>query len=158
MYQAKEERTGVELYRPERDIHTPDRLDLLGSLRRAIENDELEHALPAEGVVPDRRGRSGSRRWCAGTTRTRGLIFPDEFLDLVEQSGLMRQLTHFVARRSRWPRRRSWWRAGIEVPVAVNVSVRDLPDASFADVVAEPAARPTTCRPGRSSWRSPSTC
>ena len=26
MYQAKEDRTGVELYRPERDIHTPDRL------------------------------------------------------------------------------------------------------------------------------------
>ena len=69
MYQAKDDHTGVELYRPERDIHTPDRLDLLGSMRRAIENDELSHALPADRVVPARGSRSASRRWCAGTTR-----------------------------------------------------------------------------------------
>ncbi len=60
MYQAKEERTGVELYRPERDIHTPDRLDLLGSVRRAIENGELEmHFQPT--VVVARRA-AGRRR------------------------------------------------------------------------------------------------
>ena len=70
MYQAKEERTGVELYRPERDIHTPDRLGLLGSLRRAIENGELELHYQPKVVGPRRAGRSASRRWCAGTTRS----------------------------------------------------------------------------------------
>ena len=42
MYQAKEDRTGVELYRPEQDVHTTDRLDLMGSVRRAIEQHELQ--------------------------------------------------------------------------------------------------------------------
>ena len=134
MYQAKEERTGVELYRQERDIHTPDRLDLLGSVRRAIENDELEmHFQPAVSVPAGRPvGVEALVRW---NHPERGLIFPDVFLDLVEQSGLMRQLTHLVLAKS-LARAAQWWHAGIEVPVAVNVSVRDLSDAKFADVVA----------------------
>jgi diguanylate cyclase (GGDEF)-like protein len=138
MYQAKEERTGVELYRQERDMHTPDRLDLLGSVRRAIENDELEmHFQPAVSVPAGMlAGRPVSIealvRW---NHPERGLIFPDVFLDLVEQSGLMRQLTHLVLAKS-LARAAQWWHAGIEVPVAVNVSVRDLSDAKFADVVA----------------------
>jgi diguanylate cyclase (GGDEF)-like protein len=134
MYQAKEERTGVELYRQERDIHTPDRLDLLGSVRRAIENDELVmHFQPAVSV-PDGRpvGVEALVRW---NHPERGLIYPDAFLDLVEQSGLMRQLTHDVLAKS-LARAAQWWHSGIEVPVAVNVSVRDLSDARFADVVA----------------------
>ncbi len=134
MYQAKEERTGVELYRQERDIHTPDRLDLLGSVRRAIENDELEmHFQPAVSVPAGRPvGVEALVRW---NHPERGLIFPDAFLDLVEQSGLMRQLTHLVLAKS-LAQAAHWWHAGIAVPVAVNVSVRDLSDAKFADVVA----------------------
>ena len=134
MYQAKEERTGVELYRQERDIHTPDRLDLLGSVRRAIENDELEmHFQPAVSVPAGLPvGVEALVRW---NHPERGLIYPDVFLDLVEQSGLMRQLTHLVLAKS-LAQAAHWWHAGIAVPVAVNVSVRDLSDAKFADVVA----------------------
>jgi EAL domain-containing protein (putative c-di-GMP-specific phosphodiesterase class I) len=134
MYQAKEERTGVEVYRPERDIHTPDRLGLLGSLRRAIENDELVMhfqptvSFPAGSPV----GVEALVRW---DHPERGLIYPDAFLDLVEQSGMMRQLTHEVLAKSLAQAAR-WWHAGVELPVAVNVSVRDLSDTGFADVVA----------------------
>jgi EAL domain-containing protein (putative c-di-GMP-specific phosphodiesterase class I) len=134
MYQAKEERTGVEVYRPERDIHTPDRLGLLGSLRRAIENDELVMhfqptvSFPAGSPV----GVEALVRW---DHPERGLIYPDAFLDLVEQSGMMRQLTHVVLAKS-LAQAALWWHAGVELPVAVNVSVRDLSDTGFADVVA----------------------
>jgi predicted signal transduction protein with EAL and GGDEF domain len=134
MYQAKEERTGVEVYRPERDIHTPDRLGLLGSLRRSIENDELVMhfqptvSFPAGSPV----GVEALVRW---DHPERGLIYPDAFLDLVEQSGMMRQLTHVVLAKS-LAQAALWWHAGVELPVAVNVSVRDLSDTGFADVVA----------------------
>ena len=47
---------------------------------------------------------SASRRWCAGGTRTRGLIFPDEFVPLAEQLR-----THAPAHRAR---RRHRARAG----------------------------------------------
>jgi diguanylate cyclase (GGDEF)-like protein len=135
MYQAKEDRTGVELYRPERDIHTPDRLDLLGSVRRAVENGELEmYYQPTVSFETGRPvGMEALIRW---NHPVRGLVYPDAFLDLVEQSGMMRALTHLALAGS-LAQAAVWWRSGIELPVAVNVSVRDLSDTSFADVVAD---------------------
>ena len=135
MYQAKEEHSGVELYRPEKDIHTPDRLDLLGSVRRAIENDELVMHYQPTVSLPHAEpvGVEALVRW---NHPGRGLIFPDAFLDLVEQSGMMRQLTHIVLAQS-LSRAAEWWREGIELPVSVNVSVRDLSDQGFADFVAD---------------------
>ena len=41
MYQSKEAHSGVGIYSPERDVYSPDRLKLLGELRRAIEQGEL---------------------------------------------------------------------------------------------------------------------
>jgi diguanylate cyclase (GGDEF)-like protein len=135
MYQAKEDRTGVELYRPERDIHTPDRLDLLGSLRRAIENGELVMHFQPTVSFPSGRpvGVEALVRW---QHPERGLVFPDAFLDLVEQSGMMRHLTHLALAKS-LAQAAGWWRSGLELTVAVNVSVRDLTDTSFAEVVAD---------------------
>jgi len=135
MYQAKEERTGIELYRPECDIHTPDRLDLLGSVRRAIENGELEMHFQPSVSFPHGRpvGVEALVRW---KHPGRGLLYPDAFLDLVEQAGMMRQLTHIALAKS-LAQAAQWWSAGIELPVAVNVSVRDLSDTGFGDVVAD---------------------
>jgi diguanylate cyclase len=135
MYQAKEDRTGVEIYRPERDIHTPDRLDLLSSLRRAIENGELVMHFQPTVAIPDGRpvGVEALVRW---DHPERGLVFPDAFLDLVEQSGMMRHLTHIALAKS-LAQVAQWWRSGIELTVSVNVSVRDLTDTSFATVVAD---------------------
>src|SRR5204863_371781 len=42
MYQAKRDRTGVEVYESKRDSNTPDRLGLLGDLRRALDAGEVE--------------------------------------------------------------------------------------------------------------------
>src|SRR5439155_15056183 len=41
MYQSKEAHSGAGIYSPERDVYSPDRLKLLGELRRAIEQGEL---------------------------------------------------------------------------------------------------------------------
>lgn len=42
MYQAKRDRTGVEVYESKRDSNTPDRLGLLGDLRRALDAGDVE--------------------------------------------------------------------------------------------------------------------
>ena len=133
MYQAKEDRSGVELYHPDRDVHTTDRLDLMGSVRRAIEQHELQMyfqpcvALPGGEPV----GVEALVRWIHPE---RGMVMPDEFLALVEQTGLMRQLTQEVLTGS-LSRAAEWWSRGLELPVAVNVSVRDLTDVGFVEVV-----------------------
>jgi diguanylate cyclase (GGDEF)-like protein len=134
MYQAKEARTGVELYRQDRDVHTLDRLDLLGSLRAGIELGQLEMHFQPKVSFPDGavNGVEALVRW---QHPERGLLMPDAFLDLVEQSGLMRQLTERVLAQS-LRRAATWWHAGLELPVSVNVSVRDLTDVAFVEALA----------------------
>jgi diguanylate cyclase (GGDEF)-like protein len=131
MYQAKEDCTGVELYSAERDVHTLDRLGLMGSLRAGIERGQLEMhyqpkvSFPAGDVI----GVEALVRW---RHPVRGLLLPEIFLDLAAQSGMMRQLTEEVLAQS-LRRAASWWHQGLELPVSVNVSVRDLTDIAFVE-------------------------
>jgi diguanylate cyclase (GGDEF)-like protein len=135
MYQAKEARSGVELYHPERDIHTPERLDLLGALRQAIDGGDLEMHFQPTVSIPSGKpvGMEALVRW---THPERGLLFPDTFLPLVEQVGMMRQFTQVVLAKS-LAHAATCWQQGIELTVSVNVSVRDLTDARFVEAVAE---------------------
>jgi EAL domain-containing protein (putative c-di-GMP-specific phosphodiesterase class I) len=65
----------------------------------------------------------------------RGMLRPDEFVPLAEQTGLMCPLTHEILEISLAQCRR-WWDNGIDVTVAVNLSVSDLLDQAFPDLVA----------------------
>jgi len=60
---------------------------------------------------------------------------PDEFIPLAEQSGLMPRLTAAVLE-SALGQCAAWGREGLRVPVAVNVSLRDVLDPAFAVGVA----------------------
>ena len=133
MYQAKESRTGVELYRPDRDVNSLHRLGLLGDLRRGIETGQLEMHYQPKVAFPsgDAVGVEALVRW---RHPARGLLTPDGFLDLAEQSGLMRQLTEVVLEQS-LSQAAAWWRQGLELQVSVNVSVRDLADVAFVDAL-----------------------
>jgi diguanylate cyclase (GGDEF)-like protein len=126
MYLAKEERTGVEVYVADRDHNSASRLALLGGLRTALEGGELElHYQPkvamGEGAVV---GVEALVRW---RHPTRGMVMPDEFIPLAEHSGLMGPLTAFVIDTA-LSQAATWRRAGLEIQIAVNVSMRDLHD------------------------------
>jgi diguanylate cyclase (GGDEF)-like protein len=133
MYLAKEERTGVELYRADRDRNSASRLALLGGLRVALETDQLEvHYQPkvsfgAGGVI----GVEALVRWRHPTL---GWVMPDEFVPIAEHSGLMVNLTAYVVDRS-LAQVALWREAGLAIPVAVNVSMRDLHGPELTAVV-----------------------
>jgi diguanylate cyclase (GGDEF)-like protein len=130
MYVAKSERTTIETYAAERDTNTPSRLGLLGALRRAIDGDELELHYQPKVMVGDgsAAGVEALVRW---RHPTRGLVLPDDFIPLAEQSGLMQRLTDFVLETA-LAQAAEWCRDGMTMPIAVNVSMRDLHDAEFA--------------------------
>jgi EAL domain-containing protein (putative c-di-GMP-specific phosphodiesterase class I) len=71
---------------------------------------------------------------------TRGLLYPDAFVDLAESAGLMAQLTRTVIDMAlaQW---REWADRGRQVSVAVNVSPSNLVDERFPGEVAEFLAR-----------------
>jgi diguanylate cyclase len=138
MYEAKRDRTGVEVYEATRDGNTPDRLGLLADLRRALDAGEVElHYQPKVGFDGVVSGLEALVRW---VHPERGRVPPDEFIAIAETSGLMPRLTEYVLETALAQVAR-WRSDGLTVPVAVNVSPRDVHAPGFAGTVAGRLAR-----------------
>ncbi|WNI18222.1 putative bifunctional diguanylate cyclase/phosphodiesterase [Actinacidiphila sp. ITFR-21] len=138
MYQAKRDRSGVEVYDAARDANTPDRLGLLGDLRRALDTGQVElHYQPKVRFDGQVAGLEALVRW---EHPERGRVNPEEFIGIAETSGLMPQLTEYVLETA-LAQIATWRRMGLEVPVAVNVSPRDVRSPGFAGAVAARLAR-----------------
>ncbi|HEY0218031.1 MAG TPA: EAL domain-containing protein [Cellulomonas sp.] len=140
MYTAKTHRLGVSVYSPQEDDSSPARLVLLGDLHRALSvDDELElHYQPKIDLRTGRTvGLEALMRW---RHPTRGMLPPDLFVPLAEQSGLIHDLTRYalgvcVAQLA------AWRQIGEPVPVAVNLSAHDVTSATVVDVIEELLAR-----------------
>ncbi|MFI9614113.1 putative bifunctional diguanylate cyclase/phosphodiesterase [Streptomyces sp. NPDC052023] len=138
MYQAKRDRTGVEVYESKRDSNTPDRLGLLADLRRALDAHEVElHYQPKVRFDGQVAGLEALVRW---VHPERGKVPPDEFIAIAESSGLMPHLTEYVLETA-LAQVAQWRSQGLFVPVAVNVSPRDVHTPGFAGSVAARLAR-----------------
>jgi diguanylate cyclase (GGDEF)-like protein len=134
MYVAKEGRTVIEVYSPDRDDNSADRLSVLGELRQALDEDELElHYQPKVSAADSSLlGMEALIRW---RHPVRGYIAPDEFIPLAERSGIMPLLTERVITLALQQMAR-WRAAGIHVPVAVNIAPTDLVGHDLTGVVA----------------------
>ncbi|GGI05641.1 hypothetical protein GCM10011354_15100 [Egicoccus halophilus] len=133
MYQAKEHRTGVEVYAHERDPYSPRRLAMMNDLRGAIEAAALDvHYQPLVDLLTGGiRGLEALVRW---EHPRHGPISPDEFIPLAEQTGLILPLTEAVLRAA-LQQCRAWHARNARVVMAVNVSARSLLDVDFPDLV-----------------------
>jgi diguanylate cyclase (GGDEF)-like protein len=126
MYEAKTRRSGQRVFRAADELRRADRLDLLQELRSALRADELVvHFQPkvslSDGTVT---GSEALVRW---QHPSRGLLLPSVFLPLVEEAGLMGDLTEVVLHRV-LDQAADWAGRGIVLPVAVNVSAGALSD------------------------------
>src|SRR6202045_931582 len=68
-----------------------------------------------------------------------GLIFPDRFLGLAEEQGLLTQVTTAVLTEA-MKQAKAWWEAGYHLPIAVNISMDDLIALDFPDMAVALAA------------------
>ncbi|MGY1682573.1 putative bifunctional diguanylate cyclase/phosphodiesterase [Geodermatophilus sp. SYSU D01176] len=146
MYSAKERGLGVCVYDASLNDLSPERLGLLGQLRRAIDNGELVLHYQPKIALPGGRvcGVEALVRW---EHPQRGLILPGEFIPLAERTPLIRPLTRYVVDAALEQCAR-WREAGRDVAVAVNVSARNLLDEHSVEEVQELLAR----------WRVPASC
>jgi EAL domain-containing protein (putative c-di-GMP-specific phosphodiesterase class I)/DNA-binding NarL/FixJ family response regulator len=69
-----------------------------------------------------------------------GLVMPDQFIGVAEESGMIDELTKIVLRQALQDLGR-WRAAGLDVGVAVNVSMENLTRLDFPDVVTAELAR-----------------
>jgi len=129
--------TGSETAHYQAQLHdrTTDSLAILGGLRGALERQELQlHYQPKvclrSGVVC---GVEALMRW---NHHERGLIGPGVFIARAEQSTLIHALTAFALRQA-LQQAVQWQAMGIDMPVAVNISSRNLAHPNFGRQILE---------------------
>ena len=117
LYRAKREGRGrVCFFEPEMDRELRDRRLLLHDLRQAVEQNQLlVYFQPQARMDSEVIGFEALVRW---NHPTRGLLSPDQFIPLAEESGLIIEIGEWVLREAcreaaSWPRR---------LQVAVNLS------------------------------------
>ena len=133
MYDAKKNHTAIALYEAGRDEHSLRRLSLLSELRQAVQRDELElHYQPNISIHTGRAAYAEALvRW---RHPSHGLMMPDEFVPLAEQSGSIGALTKWVLRKA--IQECGGWKArGMPMIVAVNLSPLDLFDSELPSYV-----------------------
>ncbi|HXQ62784.1 MAG TPA: bifunctional diguanylate cyclase/phosphodiesterase [Acidimicrobiales bacterium] len=133
MYVAKAQHAGVVRYDPALDHYNAANLGLIADLRHAIDNDELVLHYQPKVTLPDGEVDAVEAlvRW---QHPTHGLLYPDRFIPLAEQTDLMEKLTRWVTDRAL----SDMSTLGSEfahVRVSVNASARNICHAEFATQV-----------------------
>jgi diguanylate cyclase (GGDEF)-like protein len=139
MYEAKRRSAGVLLYQPASATLTPARVIAASELAAAIEAGQLVlHYQPKLHLQTGRViGMEALVRW---QHPERGLLFPDAFIPLAEQSDLILSLTDKVLNLA-LAEQRGWAERGWGLTVAVNVGVRSLLVHDLAERITEALAR-----------------
>lgn len=124
MYVAKKMRSPVALYDPEKDLSSVRHLTLRGELQEAVDKDHLIlHFQPKVLAASNRAfGVEALVRW---NHPEHGLLFPDEFIPLAENTGLIKPITRWVLRAA-VAQCAAWNRQGMQVDLSVNCSARNL--------------------------------
>ena len=133
MYQAKREGTGFVFYHQAETDQTPSRLLLMTELRNAFNRDQFVlHYQPKTDM------RDGSVIGFEALIRwqhpERGLLYPGDFVPIVEISDLIHPLTIWVVETAVAQCKR-WHDEGDPVSIAVNISMRNLLDAGLVERV-----------------------
>jgi diguanylate cyclase (GGDEF)-like protein len=129
MYQAKANKSGVEVYDAHRDQYTTRRLLLVGDLHHALQTSALHlyYQPKAELSSGQVTGVEALLRW---THPRYGAVTPDEFIPVAEHSGLIRPLTLWVLETA-LDQMAEWQIDGIDLTMAFNVSARSVIDGEL---------------------------
>ena len=134
MYHAKEEKSGWAFYDSSCSRQDTAGLTLMGELRRALDKRELvlyyqPKAMLADGEV---HAVEALLRW---NHPVRGLVPPDDFIPVAQQTGVIKPLTLYVIDEA-LRQCRAWQDDGLPLAIAVNLSARNLLDVDFPTQVA----------------------
>ncbi len=126
MEQAKRSNAGFAVFQGGLDQECAQHLTLMGDLRRAIDRNELLLYYQPKVEIASNRvcGTEALVRW---RHPQHGMLPPDEFVHLAENTGLITPLTLWVLDTA-LGQRYAWHEEGDERPISVNLSAHDLRD------------------------------
>lgn len=95
MYMAKRANSGMTVYDVDRDEHSVSHLSVLSDLRSAVENEEFILQYQPTLSMRDSKiaGAEALIRW---RHPRQGLIMPEEFINVAEQTGLIKRISNWV--------------------------------------------------------------
>ena len=136
MYHAKENgRNGYRFVTKEMGVKSRDRMDLEGSLRQAIRDNEL--FLVYQPQVDTGTGKMvGLEALIRWRHPQEGLIMPGRFLPVAEETGLVIAMGDWVLFEACAQIRRWKTQFGLDIPIAVNVSGAQFRDGQLPNKVA----------------------
>jgi diguanylate cyclase (GGDEF)-like protein len=139
MYNAKAAGRPHEFYAGDQNAHSTDALELASELSHAIAGGQLE--LRYQPIADSHGGNVvGVEALVRWAHPERGVLAPDTFIALAEQSGQMRDLTRWIIDAA-LERARAWRDAGHDLRLSVNISVSDLLDVGFPGEVTAALAK-----------------
>jgi diguanylate cyclase (GGDEF)-like protein len=139
MYQAKTgSAAAVAVYTAAMSSRLRDWLDLEARLRHAVQDNLLQLQFQPKFGLRDNRvaGVEALLRWCDAEY---GDISPNRFVEIAEESRLIIDMGSWVVRAA-CRQLREWMDRGIAVPIAINVSAKELLHGDPARVVETEAA------------------
>jgi len=125
----------IQVYSSSFDVNTIERLNLINDFKHAIDQNHLElHFQPkidlqtklithVEALV----------RWRHPTL---GLVPPDDFIPIAEQTGQITELTQWVFKAA-VAQHKQWITLGIDLNIAINISAQDLRDPQFFNFISK---------------------
>ncbi len=124
MFKAKEKRNDYCFYETGMEAEIADRLEMERELRHAIEFGELElyYQPKIDFGTGDLIGAEALVRW---NHPADGILGPNVFIPLAEESGLINKLSDWVLEQGAGALSR-WLRKGYKLTLALNLSVKDL--------------------------------
>ncbi|MBS7663728.1 EAL domain-containing protein [Pseudomonas lalucatii] len=129
--QAKRGGAGYALYHGGQDRECAQHLTLMSDLRRAIDANQLRLHFQPQLLIATHKvcGTEALLRW---QHPQRGLLSPNQFIQLAESSGLITPLTYWVLD-SALSQGYAWREEGDSRPISVNLSARDLRDPKLVE-------------------------
>jgi len=125
LYRAKREGGNCwQIYSPEKDRRVLERQHIRGELDRALE--ESEFVLFWQPIISLRTGRCiGAEALLRWQHPSRGLLLPNAFLDVAEDSPIMRRIGQWVMQ-SACLQGESWHIEGMELEIHINLAARQV--------------------------------
>lgn len=135
IYEAKASSRLFATYDPDADPHKPERLTMMGELRKGLDRGEFKFFYqPKVDIAAQKITHVEALvRWIHPE---RGFMPPDDFIPLAEQTGNIQKLTEW-ALETAIAQSKVWLDAGIDIIVAINLSARDLTNRRLPDQIGQ---------------------
>ena len=135
MYEALKNHVDYSVYDLKHDRSKLNKMLLVSEIRQAIKNEELTlYFQPQISVVNGKLfGAEALVRW---QHPQKGLIMPDDFIEVIEQTGLSNSLVNWVLNKA-LQHQSEWQQLGLDINMSVNLSVKNLHDYEFPALAKE---------------------